>query len=163
MVTAYIALGANLGSPVDTLRNVSNEIAALPQSQLIAYSRIYRSAPVDASGPDFFNAVLSIQTQLAAHDLLTQLQTLENKYGRKRSYTNAPRTLDLDLLLYGSETINTDTLTVPHPRMHLRAFVLMPLADISPSMQLNQGSITDLLSQCSDQEIEPIDELLINP
>ncbi len=163
MVTAYIALGANLGNPLQTLRQACQDIATLPNSQPIAYSRIYRSAPVEASGPDFFNAVLSIHTQLQAHSLLQHLQALENKYGRQRSYHNAPRTLDLDLLLYGNELIHTPTLTVPHPRMHLRAFVLMPLADIAPNMRLAQGSIAHLLTQCSDQAIEPLDDPLTYP
>jgi len=163
MVTAYIALGANLGAPLQTLRSVCHELAALPQTRLEACSRVYRSAPIDASGPDFFNAVVSLKTQLDAFTLLERMQSLENKYGRVRSYTNAPRTLDLDLLLYGTESIHTPTLTVPHPRMHLRAFVLMPLADIAPKMQLTQGTIGHLIAQCSDQDIAPIDDLLINP
>ncbi|HLS17563.1 MAG TPA: 2-amino-4-hydroxy-6-hydroxymethyldihydropteridine diphosphokinase [Paenalcaligenes sp.] len=163
MVTAYIALGANLGTPLKTLRAASHALATLPHTRLGAGSRIYRSAPVDATGPDFYNAVLSLHTQLDAHELLAHMQSLENIHGRVRSYPNAPRTLDLDLLLYGNHTIHTPTLTVPHPRMHLRAFVLMPLADIAPEMQLEQGAIGCLIAQCSDQAITPINELLINP
>src|SRR5699024_12649736 len=91
------------------------------------------------------------------------LQSLETQYGQVRSYTDAPRKLDLDLLLYPTESKHAPTRTVPHPRMHLRAFVLMPLADIAPKMQLTQGTIGHLIAQCSDQDIAPIDDLLINP
>jgi 2-amino-4-hydroxy-6-hydroxymethyldihydropteridine diphosphokinase len=97
-------------------------------------SSLYRTAPVDSSGPDYFNAVAEIATTLTAPDLLTALQAIEQGAGRERPYRNAPRTLDLDLLLYGSARIHSATLTVPHPRMGTRAFVLVPLHEIAPSL-----------------------------
>jgi len=107
-------------------------IAALPQTALVARSALYRSAPVQAKGPDFINAVVGVKTQLNAMELLAALQQIEAAAGRQRPYPNAPRTLDLDLLLYGQARISSATLTVPHPRMAERAFVLHPLAEIAP-------------------------------
>jgi len=148
-VTAYVALGANLGDAVDAVRRAIAAIAALPQTELIAASALYRTAPVDSSGPDYVNAVVAIATRLPAPQLLARLQTLETDAGRERPYRNAPRTLDLDLLLYGSARIESATLTVPHPRMDERAFVLVPLAEIAP--QLVTAS---RLAAVADQRIE---------
>lgn len=156
---AYIGLGANLGAASRTLQDVSQALNELPQSRRLALSRLYKSAPVHASGPDYINAVAALATNLNPFDLLQELQQLELHYGRVRSYQNAPRTLDLDLLLYDAETIHTPQLTVPHPRMHERAFVLLPLADIAPELVLAQGSLQSLLEQCQDQTIEPLDEM----
>src|SRR5690625_7868065 len=103
MVTAYIALGANLGTPLKTLRAASHALATLPHTRLGAGSRIYRSAPVDATGPDFYNAVLSLHTQLDAHELLARMQSLENIHGPGRSYPNPAPTLGPELLLYGND------------------------------------------------------------
>ena len=111
---------------------------------------------VDAEGPDYVNAVASLKTQLSPHELLEQLLKIEETHGRERSYKNAPRTLDMDLLLYGNEKIQTDDLTVPHPRMHLRAFVLQPLAELNPRIKLAQGALSDLLEACTDQNIQPL-------
>ena len=104
----------------------------LPATGLANRSSLYRSAPVDAGGPDYINAVIEVRTSLTAPDLLAQLQRIEQGAGRTRPYRNAPRTLDLDLLLYGSGSIASERLTVPHPRMGERAFVLLPLAEIAP-------------------------------
>ncbi len=131
-VQAFVALGANLGDAAQTLRHTLQALAALPGSTLGLCSPLYRSAPVDSSGPDYVNAVVELFTCLSAPDLLMQLQKCEHAAGRERPYRNAPRTLDLDLLLYGSGRIDSAQLTVPHPRMHQRAFVLLPLADIAP-------------------------------
>jgi 2-amino-4-hydroxy-6-hydroxymethyldihydropteridine diphosphokinase len=131
-VLSYIALGANLGDATATLLAAIQSIAALPQSQLLASSSLYRSAPLEATGPDFINAVIALITNLNAPELLYKLQQIENLAGRKRPYRNAPRTLDLDILLYGGASIDSPTLTVPHPRMFERAFVLLPLAEIAP-------------------------------
>ncbi|HSV55273.1 MAG TPA: 2-amino-4-hydroxy-6-hydroxymethyldihydropteridine diphosphokinase [Burkholderiaceae bacterium] len=131
-VSAYVALGANLGDAVLTVTDSLQALAAVPQTQLICQSSLYRSAPVDAGGPDFINAVAEILTRLSAPELLRQLQVLELAAGRERPYRNAPRTLDLDLLLYGNARIDSPALTVPHPRMGERAFVLLPLAEIAP-------------------------------
>ena len=131
-VLAYIALGGNLGDAQTTVRLAMTQVAAMPYTQLVRQSSLYRSAPVDASGPDYVNAVMAVQTQLNAHQLLLQLQHLETLAGRQRPYLNAPRTLDLDLLLYGDARIDSPQLVVPHPRMMERAFVLVPLAEIAP-------------------------------
>ena len=109
-----------------------NALATLAETQLVVHSQLYRSAPVDARGPDFINAVANVSTRLTAPDLLRALQQLEQATGRQRPYRNAPRTLDLDLLLYGDGRIDSPALTVPHPRMWERAFVLVPLAEIVP-------------------------------
>lgn len=131
-VSAYVALGANLGDAAATVRQAMADLGALPQTRVVRTSRLYRSAPWEASGPDFFNAVAEVVTSLDAHALLAALHGLEQAAGRERPYLNAPRTLDLDLLLYGDDHIATPSLTVPHPRMDQRAFVLRPLAEIAP-------------------------------
>lgn len=154
--TAYISLGANLGAPQKTLQRVSQALDELPRTQRTALSPYYRSAPVQASGPDYINAVAVLNTGLDPFELLHALQQLELAFGRVRSYQNAPRTLDLDLLLYDTLKIDTATLTLPHPRMHERAFVLRPLADVAPELVLAQGAVSDLLWQCRDQDIKPL-------
>jgi 2-amino-4-hydroxy-6-hydroxymethyldihydropteridine diphosphokinase len=131
-VTAFIGLGANLGDPPRALGQALRGLAALEDSELVRSSRFYRSAPVDAGGPDYFNAVAQVRTRLTAPGLLRALQALEQAAGRERSFRNAPRTLDLDLLLYGDARIASVALTVPHPRMRERAFVLLPLAELAP-------------------------------
>src|SRR5882762_787394 len=120
-VDAYVGLGANLGDARATLDAAFNALEALPDSELVRRSSIYRSAPIDSSGPDYLNAVVQLRTALAAHALLAQLQSIERSHGRERPYRNAPRTLDLDLLLYSEQHIQTPTLVVPHPRAHERA------------------------------------------
>ncbi len=131
-VNAYVALGANLGDATDTVNLALQALDSLPQTRLVRASRLYRTAPWEASGPDFINAVAQVSTTLAPHAMLAALQALELQAGRERPYRNAPRTLDLDLLLYGEQTIHSDSLEVPHPRMWERAFVLVPLAEIAP-------------------------------
>lgn len=131
-VIATIGLGANLGDARLAVQDAMQAIAAFEHCQLHAASPLYRSAPVDSSGPDYFNAVMQIRTRLSAPDLLERLHQLERGAGRERPYRNAPRTLDLDILLYGHACIDSPRLTVPHPRMRQRAFVLRPLAEIAP-------------------------------
>ena len=131
-VLAHVALGANLGDARATVRDAIAALDRLPQTRLLRASALYRSAPWEASGPDFINAVAAIETGLGAHELLHALQALELQAGRERPYRNAPRTLDLDLLLYGDALIDSPELIVPHPRLRERAFVLLPLAEISP-------------------------------
>jgi 2-amino-4-hydroxy-6-hydroxymethyldihydropteridine diphosphokinase len=131
-VTAFVGLGANLGEPQRALADALAALARLPDTRLMRSSRVYRSAPVDAGGPDFFNAVAQIETRLTAPGLLGQLQAIEDAAGRERPYRNAPRTLDLDLLLYGNARIASARLTVPHPRLRERAFVLLPLRELAP-------------------------------
>ena len=131
-VTAFVALGANLGDPAQALREALRCMSETPGLRLVRASSLYRTAPMDSSGPDYLNAVAEIATTLTAPDLLTTLQAIEQGAGRERPYRNAPRTLDLDLLLYGSARIHSATLIVPHPRMGERAFVLVPLSEIAP-------------------------------
>lgn len=133
-VVAYVGLGANLGDAQRSLRDALAAISALPGARLVQSSRIYRSAPVDAGGPDYFNAVAQVETGSSAPELLRQLQAIEQAAGRERPYPNAPRTLDLDLLLYGSARIDSARLTVPHPRLRERAFVLLPLRELAPAL-----------------------------
>jgi len=153
---AYIGLGANLGdarqtiaAAIQTLRE-SSGVLALRQAPL------YTSDPVDAQGPVFINTVVAVDTTLDPLPLLDLLQAIEQEHGRERPYRNAPRTLDLDLLLYGAQTINTPRLSVPHPRMHQRAFVLRPLQDLAPGLPLAQGSFTTLLAGCRDQKLDQL-------
>lgn len=133
-VLAHVALGANLGDARATVSDAIAALDSLPQTRLLRASGLYRSAPWEASGPDFINAVAAVETGLDAHELLRALQALELQAGRERPYRNAPRTLDLDLLLYGDAVIDTPDLSVPHPRLRERAFVLLPLAEIAPAL-----------------------------
>lgn len=128
---AWIGLGANLGDAVAQLELALTELAKLPQTRVVKRSSLYKTAPVDSSGPDYTNAVAEIKTSLNPLDLLHQLQNIEQAAGRERPYRNAPRTLDLDLLLYGDLKLGSAELTVPHPRMMERAFVLLPLHEIA--------------------------------
>ena len=139
MVVAYIALGANLGNAAATLEQAIQSINAAPQCSVIKTSSLYKTAPLETlpgheAGGDYINAVVEVETSLTAPTLLQQLQQLEQAAGRERPHINAPRTLDLDLLLYGSGSIDSANLTVPHPRMWQRAFVLVPLAEIAPGL-----------------------------
>ena len=139
-VMAYIALGANLGDAAVALSSAVQALGGLPHTQLLRCSAVYRTAPLDtdhgrevaADGDDYLNAVVALSTRLAPLDLLDQLQRIEHAAGRERPYRNAPRTLDLDLLLYGADMIDHPRLQVPHPRMAQRAFVLVPLAELAP-------------------------------
>jgi 2-amino-4-hydroxy-6-hydroxymethyldihydropteridine diphosphokinase len=135
-VRAYVGLGANLGEDLGaTLTQASLQLAALQGTRVVALSSLWRSAPVDATGPDFVNAVVALDTDLAPLDLLDALQAIEQAHGRERPYRHAPRTLDLDLLLYGDSVLDTPRLTLPHPRLGERAFVLRPLLEIAPELR----------------------------
>ncbi|MCZ2105285.1 MAG: 2-amino-4-hydroxy-6-hydroxymethyldihydropteridine diphosphokinase [Burkholderiales bacterium] len=131
-MSAYVGLGANLGDARVALAAAVQALAALPATRLAAVSSLYASAPVDAGGPDYFNAVACLQTTLAPLALLRALQAIETAAGRTRPYRNAPRTLDLDLLLYDAVQCADAELTLPHPRMMQRAFVVLPLAELAP-------------------------------
>ena len=135
-VTAFIGLGANLGDARATVEAALKELDALPGTRVSERSSLFRSAPVDAGGDDYVNAVARIETMLSALELLARLREVEQAHGRERAGYNAPRTLDLDLLLYGREKIATAELTVPHPRMTQRAFVLIPLLQIAPLIDI---------------------------
>jgi 2-amino-4-hydroxy-6-hydroxymethyldihydropteridine diphosphokinase len=132
----FVGLGANLGDAAATVLAAIHALSALPDTTCVARSSLYRTAPIDAQGADYINAVAQLQTGLSPAALLEELQAIEARFGRERPYRNAPRTLDLDLLLYGQRRIVTPLLTVPHPRMHERAFVLAPLAEIAPDLAL---------------------------
>lgn len=157
-VTAYIALGSNLQQPAEQVRAALAALAALPECSGLRASSLYVTAPVGyADQPDFINAVARLDTTLSALALLAQLQALEAQFGRERSFRNAPRVLDLDLLLYGDQRIDSLELSVPHPRMHERAFVLAPLAELAPALMLPQGSVTACLAACAQDGIRRLD------
>jgi 2-amino-4-hydroxy-6-hydroxymethyldihydropteridine diphosphokinase len=152
-VTACVALGANLGDARQAVLQAFEALNHLPGTRLTGRSRLYRSAPHEAQGPDFVNAVAQLDTTLSAPGLLDALQALEALAGRERPYVNAPRTLDLDLILYGQSHIDSPRLQVPHPRWRERAFVLWPLADLWP----DQVSAEDR-ARVADQPIEVLPE-----
>ena len=154
---AYIGIGANLGDARANVNDALTRLAALPASTLLRQSCAYRSAPIDSSGDDYINAVACIDTALAAPDLLAALHAIELAHGRARPYRNAPRTLDLDILLYGDQQIDTPSLHVPHPRMHQRAFVLEPLLEIAPGAEIpGRGPAQQFLAAVADQAISKI-------
>ena len=158
MTIAYIGLGSNLSEPQSQVESALGELDTLPRTRLVARSSLYRTAPVGyAPQPDFVNAVAAVDTSLGARELLHELQALETAHQRRRSFPNAPRTLDLDLLLFGVERIADAELVVPHPRMHERAFVLAPLAEVAPDALIpGRGAARDLLERCRDQKVERI-------
>lgn len=155
---AYIGIGANLG---DASANVDDTLArldALEGVRVLAASSKYRTAPIDSWGDDYINAVAMLDTSLGAIALLAALHGIEQAHGRERPYRNAPRTLDLDILLYGDELIDLPTLHVPHPRMLDRAFVLVPLLEVAPDIAIpSKGPARDYLAAVLDQGIERID------
>jgi 2-amino-4-hydroxy-6-hydroxymethyldihydropteridine diphosphokinase len=151
---AFVGIGANLGDAQANVQDAILRLARLPHTRLLAHSASYRTAPVDSSGPDYINAVAQLDTTLDAHGLLAALQAIEQAHGRERPYRNAPRTLDLDLLLYGDQLIDTPTLTVPHPRMLERAFVLAPLLEIAPQLAVpGRGPLGASLAAAAGQAI----------
>ncbi len=156
---AYVGLGANLGDPQQAVRDALEALRALPQTSLDAVSSLYLSAPVDAGGNDYVNAVARLRTSLLAHELLSALQGVEQNFGRERPFRNAPRTLDLDLLLYGEQTIHDAALEVPHPRMMARAFVLLPLLELDAGIVVpGKGQARDFLPAVHDQTIRRLAE-----
>jgi 2-amino-4-hydroxy-6-hydroxymethyldihydropteridine diphosphokinase len=155
---AYVGVGANLGDARANVLDALARLAALPGGALLHTSGLYRTAPIDSSGDHYINAVACLDTTLSAHDLLAALQEIEQAHGRERPYRNAPRTLDLDLLLYGDEIIDSPDLTVPHPRMHQRAFVLVPLYEIAPDAVIpGLGLASSFGPQAAGQSIYRID------
>lgn len=152
-----IGIGANLGNAQDQVEQAIARLAQLPDSALLARSSLFSTAPVDAVGDDYINAVVKLETELSAQALLAQLQAIEQDFGRERPYRNAPRTLDLDLLLYGRERIESETLTVPHPRMTQRAFVLIPLLQVDPFIDIpGQGPAHSFIPGVAAQAIRKI-------
>ena len=158
MTPAYIGLGSNLGHPRRQLARALRALSRLPRTQLVAVSPNYATAPQEVASrqPDYVNAVVAIDTALAPRALLARLQAIERRQHRKRSANerNAPRTLDLDLLLFGRRRVQVRDLSIPHPRMHARAFVLRPLADIAPSLSIpGRGPVKRLLRSVTDQRV----------
>ncbi|MGY6215481.1 2-amino-4-hydroxy-6-hydroxymethyldihydropteridine diphosphokinase [Methylolobus aquaticus] len=154
-VVAYIGLGANLNDPISQLLRARQELSQNPQLREVAFSSLYRSAPMGPQDqPDYVNAVIAVETRLAPESLLAVLHEVENAHGRTRIGEQwGPRTLDLDLLLYGNETVATPTLRVPHPGLGEREFVLVPLLEIAPSLTLPDGQpLSDLILTCSRRE-----------
>lgn len=152
---AWIGLGANLGAARDTLEAAIVDMVALPGTALLRRSSFYRAAPVEAEGPTYVNAVVELETALDPLALLDALQAIESRHGRQRPYPNAPRTLDLDLLLYGQRQLQLARLTVPHPRLHRRAFVLVPMLEIDPDVRApGVGVLAERLVELSTQAIE---------
>ncbi|GAB4180147.1 MAG: 2-amino-4-hydroxy-6-hydroxymethyldihydropteridine diphosphokinase [Rhodocyclaceae bacterium] len=160
MIRAAIGVGSNLGDPLATVRAALGELARLPASRLAARSSVYRSAPMGLKDqPDFINAVALVDTGLGAHALLDELFRIEARFGRRRDFRNAPRTLDLDLLLYAGRIAADERLILPHPRMHLRAFVLAPLVEIDAGCIVpGRGPAAALLRACAGQRIERLAE-----
>jgi 2-amino-4-hydroxy-6-hydroxymethyldihydropteridine diphosphokinase len=153
-VRAFVGVGANLGDPRAQVVSAIAALRELPDTQCIACSSLYASSPVDAAGPDYVNAVVALQTTLTASRLLQALHVIEAQHGRTRSTPNAPRTLDLDLLLYGEQRSDDPALTLPHPRLHQRAFVLKPLLEIAPQLQVDGlGPLSSWLQKASDQAV----------
>jgi 2-amino-4-hydroxy-6-hydroxymethyldihydropteridine diphosphokinase len=147
-VTAYIALGSNLDDPQRHIAAGFAELEGLARTRLLRRSALYRSAPVGyADQPDFINAVACVETGLSAHELLLALLEIERRHGRVREFANAPRTLDLDIALYGNLILHEHGLTIPHPRMHERAFVMVPLAEIAPDCVVpGRGRVSELVA-----------------
>jgi 2-amino-4-hydroxy-6-hydroxymethyldihydropteridine diphosphokinase len=160
-ITATIGLGANLDDPAAQVEYALAELDRLPETRLIARSALYASAPVGyVDQPDFVNAVAQVETGLAPRTLLEALFDIEHRHGRARSFRNAPRTLDLDLLLYGGACFHEEGLTLPHPRMTERAFVLVPLVEIAPEAHIpGRGAAARWLSACASQSIRPLPAL----
>lgn len=158
MPLAFVALGANLAEPAVQVRAALDALSRLPGSRLLRASSLYRTAPVGIRNqPDFVNAVAALDTELTPHALLAALFGIEAQFGRRRDFRHAPRTLDLDLLLYDDATLDTPELRLPHPRMHLRAFVLAPLVEIAPDCRIpGRGSAAAWLSAVRMQRIEKL-------
>lgn len=133
-VLALLGVGANLGDARSAVRKAIVDLAQLPSTDVVTVSSLYGSAPLDADGPDYVNAVVQVFTALSPEELLRGLQAIEQQAGRERPYRNAPRTLDLDILLHGANQVDCDDLQIPHPRMWQRAFVVVPLAEIAPHL-----------------------------
>ena len=158
-IAAYVGLGANLGDAPQTLRSALAALGTIPQTRVSRRSSLFVSAPVEAEGNDFINAVARLDTELAPDALLTELQKIERTFGRERPFRNAPRTLDLDLLIYDQLESYSPTLELPHPRMSARAFVLLPLLELDPDIRIpGKGPAKDYLPAVADQDIKPLPE-----
>lgn len=156
--SAFIGLGSNLGDRAAEIEGACAEIAALPSTTLLDRSSLFASAPLGAPGGEYLNAVVHVRTELAPLDLLHALQAIEARHGRLRPFAGAPRTLDLDLLLHGDLVLASDELTLPHPRLHERAFVLAPLAEIAPQLVVRgRGRVVDLRAAVARQRVAKLE------
>lgn len=155
---AFIGLGSNLSDPSNQVLHALQALDSLPQTRVLARSSLYRSAPIGyVHQPDFINAVAQLETTLSPRALLDTLLALENECGRTREFPNAPRIIDLDVLLYDDLQHHEHGLTIPHPQMHKRAFVLYPLLEIAPDCVIpGVGTAAEALRQCADQQLEKI-------
>jgi 2-amino-4-hydroxy-6-hydroxymethyldihydropteridine diphosphokinase len=156
---AYIALGSNLKTPVLQIKQALVALQDLPKTTLLKHSSLYQTEPVGYDNqPDFINAVAQLNTALDPHMLLEKILEIENSFGRERPFPNAPRVLDLDLLMYDDLVIHSDVLSVPHPRMHLRGFVMLPLAEIAPDLMIPKlGCVVELLTKLDVSDIKKLD------
>lgn len=155
MTLAFIGIGANLGDARQALKDAIVCLAQQVGITVLAKSSFYRTAPVDATGDDYFNAVVKVETSFTAPQLLRICHHIEDQFGRERPFHNAPRTLDLDLLLFGADRIDAEALTVPHPRITERAFVLVPLVELDGELVIpGRGRAADFLPGVRDQRIE---------
>ena len=159
MTTAYVGIGSNLNDPRAQVLQAFNELDGLPHTRVVKKSSLYRTAPIGhAEQPDYINAVAQLETGLPAERLLAELQEVEARHGRERSFPNAPRSLDLDVLLFGNAVLDTPSLKLPHPRMHQRAFVLKPLVEVFAEATIpGHGLAMTLLASCKNQKVERID------
>ena len=157
-VSAFIGIGSNLGDPMATVRGVFHELGGLAHTRVDACSSLYRTAPVGLhEQPHFINAVAQLRTALAPRDLLERLLAIEQRHGRARSTKDAPRTLDLDLLLYDDLVLDEAGISIPHPRMHERAFVLAPLSEIAPDANVpGRGKVSVLLARVGVDGVQRI-------
>jgi 2-amino-4-hydroxy-6-hydroxymethyldihydropteridine diphosphokinase len=163
MKQAFVALGSNLANPISQVKSAFVALEKIPKTLVLKKSALYKTAPIDCpqisieSVPDFINAVAELETSLSPEALLDALHAIENNAGRMRPYANAPRVLDCDLLLYDDIVLNTDKLTLPHPRMHQRGFVLLPLFEIAPQLSIpNHGKIAQLITSDLIQDIQKL-------
>jgi len=156
---AYVGIGSNQGDARAQVLQAFEDLAQLPETRLEGRSALYRSAPLDAPGQaDYVNAAAGMDTELSAAQLLAALQDIEHRHGRERPFANAPRTLDLDLLLYEDLVLQSPMLTLPHPRLHRRAFVLKPLLDLDPRLEVpGHGAARELLAGCAGQRVDRMD------
>ena len=163
MKQAFIGLGSNLADPISQVESAFVALERLSKTRVLKKSSLYRTAPIDCpqisveAVPDFINAVVEVETSLSPEALLDALHAIENNAGRVRPYVNAPRVLDCDLLLYENVVKNTAKLTLPHPRMHQRGFVLLPLFEIAPQLSIpNHGKIAQLMTSNLTQDIQKL-------
>ncbi|MBN3796066.1 2-amino-4-hydroxy-6-hydroxymethyldihydropteridinepyrophosphokinase [Burkholderia lata] len=157
MTVAYIGLGANLGDARQTLKDAVVCLAQQRTISILGKSSLYRTAPFEAGGDDYYNCVVKLDTTLSARELLALCQKIEHHFGRERPYRNAPRTLDLDILLFGDDSIDEPDLIVPHPRLTDRAFALVPLVEIEPALDIPaRGRADAYLAAVADQRVEKV-------